>query len=121
MPLTLAQMISIPGSAESSFDHGAFEPRTRRVFVTHTGRNRVEVLTSETMSHVATLPGFPHVAGVVADDGHVLVTNRGSASLAWIDAESLRVEGRNRNRAAAERCRACRQMRPAKQVFLFRT
>jgi hypothetical protein len=72
MPLTLAQMISIPGSAESSFDHGAFEPRTRRVFVAHTGRNRVEVLASETMSHVATLPGFPHAAGVVADDGHVL-------------------------------------------------
>jgi hypothetical protein len=69
MPFTLAQMIRIPGSAESSFDHGAFEPRTRRVFVTHTGRNRVEVLTSETMSHVATLPGFPHAAGVVADDG----------------------------------------------------
>jgi hypothetical protein len=36
MPFTLAQMIRIPGSAESSFDHGAFEPRTRRVFVART-------------------------------------------------------------------------------------
>jgi hypothetical protein len=35
------------------------------------------------------LPGFPEAAGVVADDGIVLVTNRGAASLAWIDATSL--------------------------------
>jgi DNA-binding beta-propeller fold protein YncE len=90
MPLDLARMINIPGSAESAFDHGAYEPRTRRVFVAHTGKNRVEVLASETTSHTATLDGFPHAAGVVADDGHVLVTNRGSASLAWLDAESLK-------------------------------
>ncbi len=89
MPLTLAKVISVPGSTESAFDHGAFEPRTRRVFVAHTGRDRVEVLASETMSHVGTLEGFSHAAGVVADDGHVLVTNRGSASLVWLDAESL--------------------------------
>ena len=36
------------------------------------------------------LQGFPEVAGVVADDGQVLVTNRGSASLAWIDARKPR-------------------------------
>ena len=89
MSLKLTQVITIPGSAESSFDHGAFEPRTGRVFVAHTGKNRVEVLASDIMSHTATLDGFPHAAGVVADDGHVLVTNRGSASLAWLNAESL--------------------------------
>jgi len=37
-------MIGIPDSAGSSFDHGAFDPSTRRVFVAHTGRNRVEVI-----------------------------------------------------------------------------
>ena len=42
-----------------------------------------------TRRHVATLPGFPDAAGVVADDGIVLVTNRGAASLAWVDATSL--------------------------------
>ncbi len=90
IPLGLARTISIPDSAKSAFDHGAYEPRTRRVFLAHTGKNRVEVLASNTTSHTSTLDGFPHAAGVVADDGHVLVTNRGSASLAWLDAESLK-------------------------------
>jgi hypothetical protein len=39
--------------------------------------------------HLATLNGFPEAAGVVADDGHVLVTNRGAAGLSWIDARTL--------------------------------
>lgn len=32
---------------------------------------------------------FPEAAGVVAGEGCVLVTNRGSASLAWVDARTL--------------------------------
>ena len=39
--------------------------------------------------HIATLPGFPGVAGAVADDGQILVTNRGSASVALLDAGTL--------------------------------
>ena len=81
--------IAIPGSAGSSFDHGAFDPKSRRVFLAHTGRNCVEVIDHDAGKHIATLPGFPEAAGVVADDGIVMVTNRGSASLAWVDAHSL--------------------------------
>jgi DNA-binding beta-propeller fold protein YncE len=81
--------IEIPNSTGSSFDHGAFEPKSRRIFVAHTGRDSVEVIDHETQRHLATLPGFPEAAGVVADDGIVLVTNRGAASLAWVDAISL--------------------------------
>ena len=79
--------IEIPGSAGSSFDHGAFDPKTRRVFVAHTGRDCIEVIDHDAGKHIATLPGFPEAAGVVADDGMVLVTNRGAASLAWVDAQ----------------------------------
>jgi hypothetical protein len=82
--------IEIPNAAGSSFDHGAFDPKSRRVFVAHTGRDCVEVIDHDTRRHVATLPGFPEAAGVVADDGIVLVTNRGAASLAWVDAVSLK-------------------------------
>jgi len=82
-------IIEIPAAVGSSFDHGAFDPRSRRVFVAHTGRNSVEVIDHDARKHIATLPGFPEAAGVVADDGIVLVTNRGSASLAWVDAFSL--------------------------------
>ena len=89
MSLKTIGVIKIPASAGSSFDHGAFDQKSRRVFVAHTGRDSLEVVDHDTRKHIATLPGFPEAAGVVADDGHVLVTNRGSASLAWVDASSL--------------------------------
>jgi DNA-binding beta-propeller fold protein YncE len=89
MSLKTTGTIEIPNSMGSSFDHGAFEPKSRRIFVAHTGRDCVEVIDHDTRRHIATLPGFPEAAGVVADDGIVLVTNRGAASLAWVDATSL--------------------------------
>jgi DNA-binding beta-propeller fold protein YncE len=92
MPLRTIGTIAIPNAANSSFDHGAFDPATRRVFVAHTARDCVAVIDPDTQKHVATLPGFPGVAGAVCDDGEVLVTNRGSASLAWIDAASLKTK-----------------------------
>jgi DNA-binding beta-propeller fold protein YncE len=82
-------IIEIPNSVETLFDHGAFEPKSRRVFVAHTARNCVEVIDHDTRHHLATLPDFPEAAGVVADQGQVLVTNRGAARLRWIDAETL--------------------------------
>lgn len=89
MSLTAKGVIEIPDSTESSFDHGAFEPLTRLVFVAHTGRSRLEVIDHDRGRHLTTLEGFPEAAGVVADAGWVLVTNRGSASLAWVDARTL--------------------------------
>jgi DNA-binding beta-propeller fold protein YncE len=92
MTLKTIDTIAIPGSAGSSFDHGAFDPATRRVFVAHTGRSSVEVIDHDAGKHLATLPNFPEAAGVVAGDGMVLVTNRGAASMAWIDAHSLKLQ-----------------------------
>jgi len=94
MPLERAGVIEIPGAADSSFDHGAFDPQTGRVFVAHTARNRVEVIDPQKRNHVATLDGFPEAAGVVALEGHVLVTNRGSAELAWLDAATLKAHAK---------------------------
>ena len=89
MPLKSLGVIRIPGATGSAFDHAAFDPKTRRVFIAHTARNVVEVIDHDAGKHEATLPGFPGVAGAVADDGEILVTNRGSASLAWLDAASF--------------------------------
>jgi DNA-binding beta-propeller fold protein YncE len=89
MSLVSAGTIEIPDSSFTAFDHGAFEPQTRRVFVAHTARDRLEVVDADTSRHVATLDGFAGAAGVVADKGNVLVTNRGGASLAWVDARTL--------------------------------
>jgi DNA-binding beta-propeller fold protein YncE len=92
MSLKLTNTIEIPAAAGSSFDHGAFDPKSRRVFIAHTGRDCVEVIDHDAGTHIATLPGFKEAAGVVAAEGIVLVTNRGAASLAWVDAETLETQ-----------------------------
>lgn len=89
MSLVSAGTIEIPDSPGTAFDHGAFEPESRRVFIAHMARDRLEVVDADTNRHIATLHGFPEAAGVVAGKGRVLVTNRGSANLAWVDAHTL--------------------------------
>src|SRR6516225_3025248 len=89
MSLNIVETIRIPDSRGSIFDHGAFDPSTRRVFVAHTSCNRLEVVDHDARRHIATLPDFPEAAGVVADAGEVLVTNRGAASLSLVDASTL--------------------------------
>src|ERR1035438_3015741 len=44
MPRRTVGIIEIPNAAGSAFDHGAFDPETRRVFVAHTARDCVEVI-----------------------------------------------------------------------------
>jgi hypothetical protein len=89
MSLVIADTIEISNSTGTSFDHGALEPETRRVFIAHTARDCLEVVDADTNRHLATLQGFRGAAGVVAGKGSVLVTNRGSASVAWVDARTL--------------------------------
>ena len=81
-------VIEIPNALNSEFDHAAFDPRTRRVFIAHTARDCIEVIDHNAGKHIATLPGFPGVAGAVADDGEILATNRGAASVAWLDGQT---------------------------------
>ena len=92
MPLKTLGVIEIPGAANSAFDHAAFDPKTRRVFVAHTARDCIEVIDHAAQKHIATLPGFPGVAGAVADDGEILTTNRGSASITWLDAATFKTK-----------------------------
>jgi hypothetical protein len=90
MSLKALGVIEIPGASGSEFDHGIFDSRTRRVFIAHTKQSTVEVIDAAAGRHIATLPGFPGVAGAVADDGEILVTNRGSASIAWLDGATFK-------------------------------
>lgn len=89
MPLKIIGTIAIPNAAGSEFDHAAFDAKSRRVFIAHTARDCIEVIDHDAGRHLATLPGFPGVAGAVADDGQILATNRGSASVALLDAVTL--------------------------------
>ena len=43
MSLETIGTVEIPNSAGSAFDHGAFDPKSRRIFVAHTGRDCVEL------------------------------------------------------------------------------
>jgi YVTN family beta-propeller protein len=89
MPLKTVGTIAIPDAAGSEFDHAAFDAKSRRVFIAHTARDCIEVIDHEAGRHLATLPGFSGAAGAVADDGQILVTNRGNASVALVDAGTL--------------------------------
>jgi len=89
MPLKTIGTIAIPDAMGSEFDHAAFDASSRRVLIAHTARDCVEVIDHDAGKHLATLPGFPGVAGAVADNGQILVTNRGSASVALLDANTL--------------------------------
>jgi len=72
MPLKIAGTIAIPNAAGSEFDHAAFDAKSRRVFIAHTARDCIEVIDHDAGRHLATLPGFPGVAGAVADEGQRL-------------------------------------------------
>src|ERR1700676_2173941 len=89
MPLKMIGTIAIPNAVGSEFDHAAFDAKSRRVFIAHTARDCIEVIDHDAGRHLVTLPGFPGVAGAVADDGQILATNRGSASVALLDAGNL--------------------------------
>ena len=81
MPLKTLGVIEIPNGTDSDFDHAAFDPKTGRVFIAHTARDCIEVINHDAKQHIATLPGFPGVAGAVADEGDILTTNRGAATI----------------------------------------
>src|SRR6267142_7078898 len=93
MSLKIAGTITIPEAVGSEFDHAAFDARSRRVFIAHTARDCIEVIDHDAQKHIATLPGFPGVAGAVADDGQVLTTNRGAATVTWLDAATYDIKG----------------------------
>ena len=79
MSLKAVRVIEIPDATGGAFDHGVFDAKSRRIFIAHTARSTIEVIDHDAGRHIATLPGFPGAAGGVADDGEILVTNRGSA------------------------------------------
>jgi hypothetical protein len=93
MPLKTLGVITIPDGLNSDFDHAAFDPKTRRVFIAHTARDCLEVIDHDAGKHIATLPRFPGVAGAVADDGDILTTNRAAATIARLDAATFEIKG----------------------------
>ena len=79
--------IEIPGSAGARSTTARSIRRPAACSCPHR-TDSVEVIDHDAVSTSPTCRVFPEAAGVVADEGIVLVTNRGAASLAVVDARS---------------------------------
>jgi DNA-binding beta-propeller fold protein YncE len=69
MSLVRTAFIPIPPGAKPGFDHADVFPRGRRMYVGHTGADRIDVLDCESRSYLRALPvELPGVAGVLIDE-----------------------------------------------------
>ena len=74
MTLVRSSFIPIPAGANPGFDHADAFPRGRRMYVAHTGADRIEVLDCATRTYLGALPvELPGVAGVLIDEEHDLL------------------------------------------------
>ena len=81
MTLVRVGFIAVPPGAKQGFDHADVHRATRRMYVAHTGADRVDVLDCEQQTYVRSLSGLPGVAGVLIDEEHDLLftSDRGAA------------------------------------------
>src|SRR3989442_15792186 len=65
--------IPIPPGAKPGFDHADVYRAGRRMYVAHTGADRIEVLDCEAQTHLPSLADLPGVAGIPVDGQHDLL------------------------------------------------
>jgi DNA-binding beta-propeller fold protein YncE len=65
--------VHLPQGAQPGFDHADVYRARRRLYVAHTGADRVEVIDCVRRVHVRTLDDLPGVAGVLVDEEHNLL------------------------------------------------
>src|SRR6266568_2193798 len=73
--------IPIPPGAKPGFDHADVYRAGRRMYVAHTGADRIDVLDCATRTYLRALSDLPGVAGVLIDEEHDLLfsSDRGCA------------------------------------------
>lgn len=84
MPLIQSGFIEIPPGRHPGFDHADIyldSAGASRLYVAHTGADRVDVIDCQTASYLRALPGHPGVAGVLIDtDRDLLFTSDRAAA-----------------------------------------
>ena len=70
MSLVRTGFVPIPPGAKPGFDHADVHAPSARMYVAHTGADRVDVLDCRTRTHVRSLDDLPGVAGVLVDAEH---------------------------------------------------
>lgn len=73
MSLVRVGFIAVPPGEETGFDHADVYRGGRRMYVAHTGADRVDVLDCEQQSFLGSLSDLPGVAGVLVDEEHDLL------------------------------------------------
>ena len=82
MSLARVGFIAIPTGEAPGFDHADVHRQRRRIYVAHTGADRIEVLDCNARSYLGALPAeLPGVAGVLVDEKQELLfsSDRGAA------------------------------------------
>jgi DNA-binding beta-propeller fold protein YncE len=65
--------VALPPGAKPGFDHADVDRFRRRMYVAHTGADRIDVLDCERRTFLRSLSGLPGVAGVLVDKEHDLL------------------------------------------------
>jgi DNA-binding beta-propeller fold protein YncE len=73
MSLERVGFIEVPPGSKPGFDHADVYRPGRRMYVAHTGADRVEVLDCDRHEFLRSLRDLPGVAGVLIDEGHDLL------------------------------------------------
>ena len=82
MSLARVGFIAIPSGEKPGFDHADVHRQRRRIYVAHTGADRIEVLDCNARTYLRALPAaLPGVAGVLIDEQQDLLfsSDRGAA------------------------------------------
>jgi DNA-binding beta-propeller fold protein YncE len=81
MSLTRVGFVPVPPGARSGFDHADTYRAGRRMYVAHTGADRVDVLDCNAQTCIRALPDLPGVAGVlIEEEQDLLFTSDRAAS-----------------------------------------
>jgi DNA-binding beta-propeller fold protein YncE len=96
MPLERVGFVPLPPGRDPGFDHADVHVPTRRLYVAHTGADRVDVIDCREQRHVGSLEGLPGVAGVLVDEADDLLctSDRGCARISVFRASDEQLLGR---------------------------
>ena len=87
MTLRRVGAVSVPPGAQPGFDHADvfLSPQGSRMYVAHTGADRIDVFDCASRAYLRELRGHPGVAGVLIDSrlDLLLATDRAAARLSW--------------------------------------
>ena len=96
MALERIGFVSLPPGEAAGFDHADVYVPGRRLYVAHTGADRVDVIDCDELRHTGSLADLPGVAGVLVEelDDLLLTSDRGCARVSAFRASDAELLGR---------------------------